>query len=846
MGIYHKENLNQEHLEERARGLTTDGGNIPTHNGIERILVTLEPPPSSSFAWLDVEFYGHTLALNDILTDVNINNTKHPQDIFTINGGSRLRAGHGPGQVQVTSVQLGSTHSRLRLRVEPIGDYSTYTLKIDTEAYDIDPVFARKDFKFRPGCFNTNCAPFSSYEAPLSEPVIDYLARDFESFKHVLINAMRTRVPNWQPTSEADLDQVLIDLIAADADDLADLQDRVMNEAYFGRARKRVSLARYARLMDYHIHQGNQAHTWLALNVSVDQTVGTPTKRFGVWTGQTWQDPSAVIFASTQAQDCFTDLNQLSLYTWSDVVTALDAGTTQADLVKTAGISMTKAEADALVTLFQREDITHLLVEQKLNPDTGTANGRDKTARQVVQLLDGTAAAEAVEDPAGSPPTWCVRVHWREEDKLLRRTCFITECEGQPITRDVSVFHGNLIRVTHGRPHTTKFVPPDKELGFETNDQLIHTDEVHFEKTAWGTLCPLPHEPLAYLDTHPGGEAPTFSTLAVRVSGLASAWQERSDLIESESGDLHFVVETDELDHSCIRFGNNVNGRALAQDADVTCDYQIGRGSLGNVGADVLNGFDRSPSGFPGIIEVWNPLDVVNGRDPEPVEEILRRVPQAYRTRQLRAVTLEDYVKRAEELPEVSHAHARYAWTGSWRTVRVSIDPQGTDTLNEPLRRTIASHLDAVRLIGEDLEIRGAKYAALDILLRLCAHPDHWPENLELELEQEFSDGYTLDGRPGFFHPDHWTFGQPLHASQVIGRALWVKGVERVLLLSMRRWYAVASMGASPPLIITPGDLPINEVDSLTVHPEEIIQVQNDPNHLERGRIQFDILGGRR
>jgi hypothetical protein len=70
------------------------------------------------------------------------------------------------------------------------------------------------------------------------------------------------------PSSEADLDQVLIDLIAADADEQADYHDRVMNERALATARKRVSLARHARLLDYHIHQGNQASTWLALEVA--------------------------------------------------------------------------------------------------------------------------------------------------------------------------------------------------------------------------------------------------------------------------------------------------------------------------------------------------------------------------------------------------------------------------------------------------------------------------------------------------------------------------------------------------------------------------------------------------
>ena len=34
-----------------------------------------------------------------------------------------------------------------------------------------------------------------------------------------------------------------------------------MNEAYLATARGRKSLARHARLMDYHVHQGNRAST---------------------------------------------------------------------------------------------------------------------------------------------------------------------------------------------------------------------------------------------------------------------------------------------------------------------------------------------------------------------------------------------------------------------------------------------------------------------------------------------------------------------------------------------------------------------------------------------------------
>ena len=95
-----------------------------------------------------------------------------------------------------------------------------------------------------------------------------------------------------------------------------------------------------------------------------------------------------------------------------------------------------------------------------------------------------------------------------------------------------------------------------------------------------------------------------------------------------------------------------------------------------------------------------------------------------------------------------------------------------------------------------------------------------------------------------FFHPDEWTFGQPLHASQLIGRALSVTGVGRVLSVSMRRWNAGLGPTTST-ITLAPGDLPENIIDTLEVRPHEIIRIANDPNHLEHGRILFDIQGGR-
>ena len=90
-------------------------------------------------------------------------------------------------------------------------------------------------------------------------------------------------------------------------------------------------------------------------------------------------------------------------------------------------------------------------------------------------------------------------------------------------------------------------------------------------------------------------------------------------------------------------------------------------------------------------------------------------------------------------------------------------------------------------------------------------------------------DGYTPDGEAGFFHPDLWTFGQEIRASQIIGRVHEVEGVEHVISLTMKRFNEA-----------TPGT-----DDHLVLRANEIVLVRNDPDHMERGFIDFDVRGGR-
>ena len=816
--------INVEARNQRAR-------NLGTLNGLRMVLVSLTPAVNPTQALLEVHFF-NTNQVAAILAQAAT--PAQATAKFPISGGHRLPAGPATGQVRVMSVAAGPDASSLALTVAPIGDYSTYTLgvihTVAGPSNAIDPIFSEIDFKFRPGCFNTDCAPdWPPAPPPSADPAIDYLAKDFDSFKHAMIVAMGQRVPGWRATSEADLDMVLLELFSASADELSDEQDRVMNEAYLVSVRKRVSLARHARLMDYHIHQGNQGNTWLALQIAPG-TAGVLPAGLTVWTGEKPEWPTSQMFLTRSPQALNALLNGMDLYTWSGAIPALAAGATQADVQVGIG---NQVQVDTVRDLIRNGTITHLLVQEWKSPATGTAAGADPAKRQLLELVGGATGperAESLQDPLfPAPNNWLLRVHWRERDKLQHNYCFEIECNTVRVT-GVSLFHGNLLEAFHGRPHLTPVV-------FKEPGQLLTAaNEHHFDRTErWGAICRLPDGPLEYLDTPPGGEVPPQSTLAVQVlplGGGLETWRETISFIhadDSEAVGSVFVVETDELGRSLIRFGNGVNGRKLPQDVEVHCTYQVGVGPDGNVGADTLTHFDPLFHPLVTGATIWNPLDVTNGRAPEPREEIIRRVPEAYRARQLRAVTLADYVKRAEELPEVSRAAARYAWTGSWRTVQVAIDLKGTTTLDDPTRFKIEAWLNAVRLIGEDLEVRPPRFVPLRIHVALCVDANVWPEDIRFILEQEFSDGFTPDGRLGFFHPDNWTFGQELHASQILGRIQAIQGIEHVISISMKRF-----------------DDPTAASDAIvSLRTNEIIRVHNDPDHMELGFIDFDLQGGR-
>lgn len=83
--------------------------------------------------------------------------------------------------------------------------------------------------------------------------VIDYLARDYNSFRKALIDLIPAKLPEWTDRSEASFGIVLIELFAYMADILSYYQDRVANEAFLPTAQERRNVINHLRLIGYEL-----------------------------------------------------------------------------------------------------------------------------------------------------------------------------------------------------------------------------------------------------------------------------------------------------------------------------------------------------------------------------------------------------------------------------------------------------------------------------------------------------------------------------------------------------------------------------------------------------------------
>ncbi len=146
----------------------------------------------------------------------------------------------------------------------------------------------------------------------------------------------RTASPSWcragRDHNPADVGVTLAELIAYVGDQLSYRQDAIATEAYLSTARLRRSLRRHALLVDYHLHDGCNARSWIQLQAGADN-VALPqagTRFYSRLTGMapriapgTPDDEEALrrdptVFEPLHDATLYQAHNEISFYAWGD------------------------------------------------------------------------------------------------------------------------------------------------------------------------------------------------------------------------------------------------------------------------------------------------------------------------------------------------------------------------------------------------------------------------------------------------------------------------------------------------------------------------------------------------
>jgi hypothetical protein len=728
-----------------------------------------------------------------------------------IQGGVRIKLIH--------TLTVAAAGNLLKVKVDAPGDYSIYTIRLRSSSTataqpaGFDPQLSEVQFSFKVDCPNDfDCKPEDECppEEPGPEPPIDYLAKDYASFRRLMLDRLSVVIPDWKDRSAADLGVALVETIAYTADHLSYYQDAVATEAYLGTARRRVSVHRHARILDYYMHDGCNSRVWAHVavtgaNVHLEKGTQLLTKvpGFKAPVNQGSLEYDRIMSQSPAAFETMHDAllhqshNKIRLYTWGDEECCLPKGATRATLLDDKDNRLLLRPGDVLIF----EEVAGVNANEQPDP----------SHRHAVRLTSVVPATDPLTEKA------IVEVQWLEKDALPFPLCISTS-----EVQDISIARGNVVLASQGRRVGT---PKDREI--------ITVPEREGQR-------PAPQEPeVTHIQSYDHDDALTKPATGMLEQDPRKAlpevvltydgvdWTPVRDLLNSSTSSTVFAVETEDDRVSYLRFGDGIMGRKPAAGTEFKANYRVGNGRSGNVGADAIY---HIVTNKPTISGVRNPMSARGGEDPEPIERVRIHAPQAFRTQE-RAVTENDYTQVAQRHPEVQKAVATRRWTGSWHTMFITVDRKEGRAVDAGFEEKLRLFLEKYRLAGHDVEIEPPIFVPLDIEMRVCVLQGYLRGQVEEALLEKFSSQLLSNGSLGFWHPDNFTFGQPVYLSKMVAAAMEVPGVMWVEVVKFQPW-------GKPDL----GELKDSRIvmDRL-----EIARLDNDPNAPENGKMELLMEGGK-
>ncbi len=741
-----------------------------------------------------------------------------------------------------------------------VGDFSSYELQL-IDVPNLDPAASEVTFSFKVQCpSDFDCRTVASPQPALDRrsPQLNYLAKDYASFRQLILDRLATLTPQWRDRQAADIGMTLVELMAYVADHLSYRQDAIATEAYLGTARRRISVKRHARLVDYAMHEGQNSRVWVMLQVDEDDVPvkagsqllskmdGHPTivSHTGSALDSLLATAQPIVFEVCHDAVLFKSHTAMRFYDWGNEHCHLPIGSTSA----------------TLLGHYPNLKAGHVLVfEQLVDPATEITADANPQFRHAV-LLTQVIAHDVNHAPLSDALTGqlITEITWSRGDALPWNMCITVPSKLTNETIYVSVAHGNILLADHGRTISSPELLKDGEQSevptarpvdyFRDGHGGVSVGTRYRPSLSAGPLTyALPVQPIdawtsasEIMRSNPSTACPAISLTGFETRDK-QRWFAVNDLLSSSAEDRHFVVEVETqvasdsasndstvatFSQAILRFGDGYHGKLPHAGTRFEAIYRVGNGQSGNMGADQLR---HIVSNDRRVVAVRNPLPAVGGTDPESIESARLLAPTTFR-RQERAVTPADYAEIALRHGEVQRAAATFRWTGSWITVFLSIDRHGGRPLDESFRREMLAHFETYRMAGVDLHISAPRFVPLEVELHVCVLPGYLREHVKLGLLEALGSRSIANGL-GFFHPDNFTFGMPVYASRLIARARAVAGVENVVLRKFQRLLEPNVKG------LDSGQLPLGSL--------EIARLDNDPNFPENGKLKIEIGGGR-
>ncbi len=365
----------------------------------------------------------------------------------------------------------------LVVRLDKYGDFSTYTLRL-MGVENIDPHYDHVEFSFKVNCpSDLDCAPSCTCPpAVFPQPEINYLAKDYQSFRQLILDRLSILIPDWKERHVPDIGIMLVEVLAYTGDYLSYYQDAVATEAYLDTARQRMSVRRHARLVDYLLHEGCNARAWVCLQVDADLELNALDTSFITSTEDAvvqskdilkWEELSNVpaenyeVFEPLLADPCmplklWQAHNEIHFYTFGKALCCLETGSTSASLLD-AWVDSKKPDAYKQASKKQRAldlkagDV--LIFEEVIGPITGLPADADPMRRHAVRITKVTPGEDQLRKTNDGDPTPYLEIEWGPEDALPFTFCIsaIGAAPDCDYLENVSVARGNVILCDHGQ-----------------------------------------------------------------------------------------------------------------------------------------------------------------------------------------------------------------------------------------------------------------------------------------------------------------------------------------------------------------------------------------------------------